>query len=163
MASSRAAASAPLLLAALSRAEAAAGELTTRGASALSALRSAVAAAAGAALSAKASNNNANAAANAGAAAAASASPSLTEEEVQAVWDAALKLWVRIQFWKRDREGASERGGASSPLSSSPSLLLSLFFSSPSQQNPTEHLRRRLQQPAAPGVARGREAARMVR
>jgi len=92
MASSRPAATVPLLLAALSRAEAATGELTTRGASALSALRSAVAAASGAAASAKASNN-ADANANA-----ASDPPSLTDEEVQAVWDASLKLWVRIQF-----------------------------------------------------------------
>ena len=92
MASSRAAATVPLLLAALSRAEAATGELTTRGASALSALRSAVAAASGAAASAKASNN-ADANANA-----ASYPPSLTDEEVQAVWDTSLKLWVRIQF-----------------------------------------------------------------
>ena len=113
MASSRAAASVPLLLAALSRAEAATGELTTRGASALSALRLAVAAVSGTALSAKASNSsNANAAAaaaNAGADAAASLPPSLTEEEVQAVWDAALKLWVRISSWN-NRKRASQLG-----------------------------------------------------
>ena len=81
-----------LLLTALARAEAAAAELTTRGASALGALRPAVAAAA----SAKASKrNSANANGNAAnAPSAASSPPLLTEEEVQAVWDAALKLWV---------------------------------------------------------------------
>ena len=74
----------------------------------------------------------------------------------------------------------SERGGAVSFFSSRRRrrrrkrrrrlsfLSLSLFFFShqpfptPSPPTKTEHLRRRLQRPAAPGVAGGREAARLV-
>jgi hypothetical protein len=159
----RSVASAPLL-AALLRAEVATAELTTRGASALSALRSAVAAVASAAAASgtkKASNAGAaNAAANS---AAASAPPSLTEEEVQAVWDAALKLWVStfsVFIFFPSLFGAVAAGVFC--ISLSPSLIhLSSFFLFPSEK--TEHLRRRLQRPAAPGVARGRKAARLVR
>lgn len=121
MALSRVAASGPALLTALTRAEAATGELTTRGASALSALRSAVAAVSAAAANAKAT---AAAAAKNADAAAALVPPSLADKEVQAVWDAALKLWVRIWFLKKR---ASERSWASFFFPSSSSFLPSLL------------------------------------
>lgn len=94
------------LLAALARAEAATSELTTRGSSALPSLRAAVrSAAATATATAAGVRGGGGGGCRAYAAAAAPLPPSsravpasdtrsLTEDEVQAVWDAALKLWV---------------------------------------------------------------------